>query len=444
MNILNDIVNAVNIRLLMLRPGLRAAVAFAVLTVFCTAVWGVVLQSAGLMSAVWGAWLAMLLVYFGFRIGYFSPRALVQLPSDVRPYPHRVRKMPGNFQMKDWDDAQYVDVEEALQQLQPDERVIGIEFDGTAVAYPLRSMVLREVANEEISGTPITVTWSPLTYSARAFISHGPSGDPLTLAPIGLTMFNSPLLESENGTQYLQFTGEALVGPDAGHQLQHIPCVSTTWAAWQSAWPETEAMSVEGMPERDVFEPYYATNRAGLFQQPAKDKTLPNKDVVIGIVDRDDDGRTASVVYSAHDLREEPLRNATLAGTELLVLCERGSATYCVFDRSITANGGASGKRVLTFESDTQNEFRPNKVLARKGQEDEDEGGTPDAEYEPWTLRDMETGSTWQAITGICIEGELQGTKLGMLPTRNGFWFAWNKIHSDIPLEYSAETGPDA
>lgn len=444
MNILNDIVNAVNIRLLMLRPGLRAAVTFAVLTVFCTAVWGVVLQSTGFMSAVWGAWLAMLLVYFGFRIGYFSPRALVQLPSDAKPYPHRVRKMPGNFQMKDWDDAHYVDVEDALQQLQPDERVIGIEFDGTAVAYPLRAMVLREVANEEISGTPITVTWSPLTYSARAFISHGPNGDPLTLAPIGLTMFNSPLLESENGTQYLQFTGEALVGPDAGHQLQHIPCVSTTWAAWQSAWPETEAMSVEGMPERDVFEPYYATNRAGLFQQPAKDKTLPNKDVVIGIVGRDDDGRSSSVVYSAHDLREEPLRNESLAGTDLLVLCERGSATYCVFDRSIATDGGATGARTLTFEPHTENEFRPNKVLARKGQEDEDEGGTPDAEYEPWTLRDLETGSTWQSITGICIEGELQGTKLRMLPTRNGFWFAWNKIHSDIPLEYTAESGPDA
>ena len=97
-------------------------------------------------------------------------------------------------------------------------------------------------------------------------------------------MFNSPLLESENGTQYLQFTGEALIGTDAGHQLQHLPCINTTWSAWQQAWPETEAMSVEGMPERDIFESYYATDRAGLFQQPAKDKTLPNKDIVIGII----------------------------------------------------------------------------------------------------------------------------------------------------------------
>lgn len=443
MKILNDIVNAVNIRLLMLSPLLRAVVAFAFMTVVCTAAWGVMIGTS-LMAAVWGAWLAMLVIYFGFRIGYFSPRALVQLPSDTKPYPHRVRKMPGNFQMKDWDDAQYVEVEEALEQLQPDERVIGIELDGTAVAYPLRSMVLREVANEEIAGTPITVTWSPLTYSARAFIAQGPGGDPLTLAPIGMTMFNSPLLESENGTQYLQFTGEALVGPDAGHQLQHIPCVSTTWAAWQRAWPETEAMSVEGMPERDVFEPYYASNRAGLFQQPAKDKTLPNKDIVIGIIGHQEDGPSESVVYSAHDLREEPLRNETVARAELLVLCERGSATYCVFDRSVVPSDAATGRRALTFESHAENEYRPNRVVNRNEQDDPEEGGTPDSEYEPWTLRDLETGSLWNAITGLCVGGELQGTRLRMLPARNGFWFAWNKIHSDIPLDYNAEARSDA
>ena len=442
MKILTDILNAVNVRLLMMRPGIRAAVGFACLTAVFTAIWSVVLTASLLMAAVWGAWLAMLVVYFGFRIGYFSPRAMVQLPSDAVPYPHRIRKTPGNFRMKDWDDAQYVDVEEALQQLQPDERVIGIEFDGTAVAYPLRSIVLREVANEEIGGTPITVTWAPLTYSARAFISLGPDGNPLTLAPIGMTMFNSPLLESENGTQYLQFTGEALLGPDAGHQLQHLPCTNTTWAAWQHAWPETEAMSVEGMPERDVFEPYYASNRAGLFQQPAKDKTLPNKDIVIGIHENDADHISESMVYSAHILREDPLRNESLADAELLVLCERGSATYCVFDRSVKIEGGASSRRLLTFESHANDEFRPNRVVARNGQEDE-EGGTPDAEYVPWTLRDLETGSIWHAITGICIEGELQDTRLTTLPSRNGFWFAWNKIHSDIPLADGAEDGSD-
>ena len=442
MKILTDIVNIVNQRLLMLRPGIRALVAFACLTVVATAVW-LALFGVTLMAAVWGAWLAMLVIYFGFRIGYFSPRALVQLPSDAKPYPHRIRKTPGNFQMKDWDDAQYVDVEDALDQLQPDERVIGIELDRTAVAYPLRTMVLREVANEEIAGTPISVTWSPLTYSARAFIALDPEGNPLTLAPTGTTMFNSPLLESENGTQYLQFTGEALIGTDAGHQLQHLPCINTTWSAWQQAWPETEAMSVEGMPERDIFESYYATDRAGLFQQPAKDKTLPNKDIVIGIIGCGDNGATGSVVYSAHLLRENPLLNESLAGAELLVLCERGSATYCVFDRKVKPNNGASDERVLTFESQADNEFRPNRVVAREGQEDDDEGGTPDAEYEPWTLRDLQTGSLWSAITGTCIEGELRGTKLRMIPARNGFWFAWSKIHSDVPLATGTEVGSD-
>ena len=427
--------------MLRLRPAYRALVMFVLLSIVSTAL-SVVLIGATVMSLIWGAWLAALVVYFSYRMGYLSLRVMAQLPGESQPYPHRVRKMPGNFRMEDWDEAQYVNADEARNHLQPDERVIGIEWQGATVAYPLRAMALREVANEDIAGTPISVTWSPLTYSARAFVARDPNGSPLTLVPTGLTMFNSPLLESDNGTQYLQFTGEALLGPDAGHQLEHFPSTATTWSAWENAWPDTEAMSAEGMPERDVYERYYASNRAGLFQQSAKDKSLPDKDVVIGLINPSDIDADSlgDRVYSAHALREQPLIHETLGDTPVLVICERGSATYCAFDRTVSMRRREVVRRVLEFTSHTENEYRPNKVTENASDGVGADSGIPDSEYEPWVITDTETGSKWNAINGVCIEGELKGAILRMLPVRNGFWFAWHKLHSDIALAQPQES----
>ena len=444
---LTDLLQPINVKLLRLRPAYRAAIALVILSAFGTAIWTVVL-GATVMSIVWGVWLATLVVYFSFRIGYFSPRVMAQLPGDPRPYPHRVRKTPGNFRIDNWDVAEYLHAEDADELLTPDSRVIGLEVDGAAVAYPLRAMALREIANEDIDGTPVSVTWSPLTYSARVFLARGPDGEPLTLAPTGLTMFNSAMLESENGTQYLQFTGEALVGPDAGHQLQHLPSTMTTWAAWQDAWPDTEAMSVEGSPERDIFESYYASPRAGLFRQPAKDKMLPDKDVILGLIGPALDPpepAEESTVFSAHVLREDPIAELDLGNRRILVVCERGSATYCIYDSTLKRQLGETRSESLTlsFTSHTENDYRPNRVIegmTKEPEEDDDTGGTPDADYEPWLLRDQQTGSIWRAVNGTCIEGELAGERLEMLPSRLGFWFAWNKIHADIPLANSRQT----
>ena len=43
----------------------------------------------------------------------------------------------------------YLDAEEADVEIGRDDRVIGLVVDGDAIAYPLSTMGLREVANEE-------------------------------------------------------------------------------------------------------------------------------------------------------------------------------------------------------------------------------------------------------------------------------------------------------
>ena len=385
-----------------------------------------VIQIYGLWWGVlWSAWLGAFVLYFAFRSGYFSRRVLLQLPGTDKPYPEKIRKIQGGVRFRNWDEVEYLDSDEAQEHLGRDDRVIGLEVEDDAIAYPLSAMGLREVANEEFGNLPVTVTWSPITYAARVYISIGPDDEPFTLAPTDQMVLNSPLLEAENGSLYLQFTGEAIIGPDAGHQLSRLPCTNTTWSAWSYAWPDTEILSPAETPDSDVFESYYASTRAGLFTQPTRDKSLPDKDVVLGIFDPH--SPTPLKAFSAHMMQQEPLLNTTVGDSPVVVLNERSSASYVAFDRVLDG-------QELVFAGETKNAFRPNRVVERNQRNELEDEAMPHSEYEPWLLRDEQTGSLWHAVSGSCIEGELKGAQLRTLESQLAFWFAWSKFHADVEL----------
>ena len=163
--------------------------------------------------------------------------------ANARSYPEKIRTIQGGIRFKNWDEVEYLEADAIEDVINPDDRVIGLQIDGDAIAYPLSAMAVREVANEEFGNLPVSVTWSPITYSARAFVSIGPNGESFTLAPTDKLVLNSTLLEAEDESHYLQFTGQAIIGPDAGHQLERIPCLNTTWAAWSSVWANSELLS---------------------------------------------------------------------------------------------------------------------------------------------------------------------------------------------------------
>ena len=425
LNPIKRVVEWFNLRLVRLEPKVRAAVVFfGVVVVLYPLVVQVYVQP--LWALLWSAWLGAFALYFLFRSGYFARRVNLQLPGASKPYPEKIRSIQGGVRFKNWDEVSYLTADEAEGHLSRDDRVIGLEIEGDAIAYPLSAMALREVANEEFGDLPVSVTWSPITYAARVYVSIGPDGKPFTLAPTDQVVLNSPLLEAENGSMYLQFTGEAIMGPDAGHQLGLLPCLNTTWGAWSHAWPDTEMLSPEETPDSDIFESYYASTRAGLFTQSSGDKRLPDKDIVLGVWDAGDASGLKS--FSAHMMQQEPLLNTNVGDTPALVLNERSSASYVAFERVVDG-------RELRFAGETKNSFRPNRVVERSQREELDDEASPHSVYEPWLLRDEETGSLWHAIKGRCIEGQLEGTQLRVLDSRLAFWFAWSKFHGHTELE---------
>ena len=57
------------------------------------------------------------------------------------------------------DDPQYYDVEEADREYDPDELVIGIDFNGEARAYSVPLLSRHEIVNDTVGGVKLSVTW---------------------------------------------------------------------------------------------------------------------------------------------------------------------------------------------------------------------------------------------------------------------------------------------
>jgi hypothetical protein len=57
------------------------------------------------------------------------------------------------------DDPVFVSAEEANNQYEPDELVIGVNFDGDARAYSIPLLSSHEIVNDTVGGRKIAVTW---------------------------------------------------------------------------------------------------------------------------------------------------------------------------------------------------------------------------------------------------------------------------------------------
>jgi hypothetical protein len=57
------------------------------------------------------------------------------------------------------DNPTFISAEEADQQYDPDELVIGVQFDGDARAYSIPKLSSHEIVNDTVGGRKIAVTW---------------------------------------------------------------------------------------------------------------------------------------------------------------------------------------------------------------------------------------------------------------------------------------------
>lgn len=162
--------------------------------------------------------------------------------------------------------------------------------------------------------------------------------------------------------------------------------------------PDTQLLDKGGRYNSDSYEGYYRGSSAGIIAESNKDNRLPGKDLVLGV---NLDGKVKA--YPFQVIVSQPLINDSLSGKQVLVAFDPLSETGAIFDRNLEG-------RSLAFDM------------------------MPDAGDGISLMKDRETGSTWQLLTGRAIDGELAGMALTRLPSFYAFWFAWSDFHPKTEL----------
>ncbi|MCB9137119.1 MAG: DUF3179 domain-containing protein [Caldilineaceae bacterium] len=134
------------------------------------------------------------------------------------------------------------------------ERVVGVELDGTAVAYPFAAAAARGVINDQIGKTPIVVFHKEGTASAldARVIAQGRDvgstgvfdrrvdGQTLTFR----ANEDGTFTDAETGSAWT-ITGEATDGPLQGKTLKMISAFEHFWFAWNAFFPRSEIYQTE-------------------------------------------------------------------------------------------------------------------------------------------------------------------------------------------------------
>jgi len=219
--------------------------------------------------------------------------------------------------------------------LRDDEAVVGVEVDGEAHAWTVDTLVPHHVVDDEVGGRPVCAAWC--AYCASGIVYDATvDGRRLTFVPLAVFRRNMVVRDRETGTIWQHATGEALVGPLAGTELEVLGGQLTTWGAWRGDHPGT-TVAVEPedwgglLPRSRTRRLAEGTERVALPGETEVDPRLPFTEDVVGV----EVGGEAKA-YPVEALRERSTIGDFLGGTPITVAYDPES------DRADVTAGGES------------------------------------------------------------------------------------------------------
>ena len=303
-------------------------------------------------------------------------------------------------------------VEAAADWLSGRSPVIAVEIEDDARAYPLAILMWHEIANDEIAGIPVAVTFCPLCNSSITF-DRSVNGEVLEFGVSGL-LRNSDLImfDRQTETWWQQLTGEGLAGDYAGTILDIVPSQVVSFGSFAERYPEGMVLSREtGFNRQYGVNPYRDYDSRGgtpfLFRGEL-DLRLPSAVDHVLAAKIDD----SAIAYPFDSLRRERVINDIVANTPIVVFYQSGVASALgdyIIDNA--RDMGTAGMYEATL----------NGVALRFS-------ANADG-----TFRDEATESTWNAY-GEAIAGELEGSQLRMINAFPHFWFAWAAFYPETAV----------
>lgn len=299
------------------------------------------------------------------------------------------------------DQPRFVTVADARKWLSENEPVIALEVNGASRAYPMQILIWHEVANDQIAGVPVVITFCSVCNSAIVFKRKlGPR-----VLSFGITGFvhgaNMVLYDRETESWWQQFTGQAIVGDLMGQKLSRLPAQIISFSQFASAFPRGEVLSRQTGYRRDYgrnpFIRYDDIEGRPSHFRGKPDARLRAMEKVIGI----EIGDTAKAYpYSISKARRVIYDRI---GEQEIVIFHADGATSAL-DAEDMKKSRASGSTAV---------FDPRV-----------DGRRLTFRYEDGQFADVETESRWN-ILGKAVSGKLRGKSLKPILHGDYFAFAW-------------------
>ena len=308
------------------------------------------------------------------------------------------------------DKPKFVNKAEGLEMFFPKEPVIAVEINGIAKAYSLNILTMHEIANDELEGVPILVTYCPLCNSGIVYnrkINHKGVKEILEFEASGM-LRNSDMvmLDRKTETLWQQLLGGAIVGDYNGTELDIIPSLIISVEEFFKRYPEGEILSKKtgfASSEKNYgHNPYKKYDEKEnpieyFFNSDKVDKRLPAME---RIVDIESDGKYK--VYTFTSVAKSGVINDTFKNKNVVLFYKSG--TISILDENdISASKDVGSVTVF-------NPIIDNEHLSFKAENN--------------VFIDTKTESKWD-ITGYCYSGKLKGKQLKIEPHSNHFAFAW-------------------
>jgi Flp pilus assembly protein TadD len=257
--------------------------------------------------------------------------------------------------------------------------VIGVVVDGQARAYPVNLMFgpANEAVNDVLAGVPVAATWCPIAHSAVVF-ERTVRGRVVDLGALGLENGVFKLYDRQTRSTWSQVSGVASRGPLRGRALRKRESMLTTWGKWRRLHPETTVYLDTTLPDHH---PYNEDAIARITL--AGDGPLRNEDLVAGV-----ESATPPRAWLLRKLGASRVLNDVAGEDPVVVFLAEDAVTVRIMRRRV-------GGRVLTFAAEGDR------------------------------LRDAETGSVWDGLTGRAVSGPLAGRRLETLVVTTALWYAW-------------------
>src|SRR4029453_1841439 len=201
------------------------------------------------------------------------------------PAEHVLQGGPKRDDIHSVDAPRFASLEEATWVL-AENPVLGVSLAGESHVYPLHLMERHQIVNDTLGGTPVAVTYDPLSGVPRAF-ERSVEGKALEFGVAGL-LYNSTFLMYDRASQSLwsQFRGDAVAGALAGTKLPRLGIRQETLAAGLRRHPDSKVLA----PPSDridyrysPFTSYWLSNRIPS-RVDAQDPRFHAKEMVLGVV----------------------------------------------------------------------------------------------------------------------------------------------------------------